>query len=260
MLDRLEDLLPLFARRESLFSRLRDAARTKPELVRELDVSRSTVDRCLRELESNGLVARSDGRYDLTLVGNLLFADYQRFRDRGERVLEAAEVLSVLPPDADLDAVAVTDASVTVADRTSPYRPAEAYNDVVQGAKRIDHLSTALGPQNLEALRDEVVTSDLELRMAVSPSIIERLVVDYGDILSTVLDTGQLELRELESAPEFSLGVVECPETTYLTILVYADDGVRGFIRSDDSEAVAYGRDYFERYWEMGSDVSATVD
>ncbi|WP_255196106.1 helix-turn-helix transcriptional regulator [Halorarius litoreus] len=248
-------VLPLFSRREPLISLLREGAHSKPELVRSLDISRSTVDRCIRELESAELGERTDGGFRLTLAGRLLFDEYEQFRERVDGVFETIPLLSVLSLETDIDAAALRGAEVTLTDRTAPYRPAESYLDHAQEAQRVDHLMTALGPNYVDGLRSTVLDDGVEVRLAASQSVTKRLVGRYSDVLDELFATGRLLLRQLESHPGYSLGLVTVDDTTSLHYLVYTDDGLRGRIETSHPEAVEVARQQFERYWRDGMPV-----
>lgn len=249
-------VLPVFGRREPLLSLLQDEPCTKAELEASLEVSRSTVDRSIRELESAKLVERSDDGFQLTLAGLLLFRDYERYRDRAAGVFEALELLSELPRDADIDATGLRDAEVTLADRTSPYLPAQSYLDAVEAADHVDHLSTAVGPQSVDVFRRAIVDSGLEVRLAVFESVSRRLVSDFGEALAAMFASGRMAMRMVDDHPGYSLGIVESDGDTTVHYLVYAEDGVRGSIRSGHPDAVAFGREVFRRYWERGDPVA----
>ena len=61
------DVRQLLSQRADILSTLLRSERTKGELTDTLDVSRSTVDRGVRQLESTGLVRRSGGTVTATL-------------------------------------------------------------------------------------------------------------------------------------------------------------------------------------------------
>ena len=250
-------VLPLFARRESLLTLLRDGPQSKSELVGSLDVSRSTVDRCIRELESAELVARVDGGFQLTLAGRLLLTEYERYRERATGVVRSQTLLSVLPPDTDIDAAALRGASVTLADRTAPYLPAEEYIEAVQGADQVDHITTALSPQYVEGFREAIVNLGVDIRLAATESVARRLVTEHQDALTELFESG-MTMRELAAPPSYSLGIVESGDRVSAHYLVYATDGIRGRIETDHPEAVDVARDTFERYWASGTSVGGT--
>lgn len=247
------DLVPLFARREPLLSRLSEGTWSKSDLVDSLDVSRSTVDRCVRKLETAGLVERREGNYGLSLTGRLLFEEYVRFCDRASSIGEASEVLSAVPADVEFHADALVGANVTVGDRTDPYRPAEAHLEQVRGADRVSIVSTATSARYVDTYREAVVDGGLDLRLVVTDSVASVLVSEYGDALADCFAVGRLEMFLYDGHPPYSLSVVERPETTHLGLLVYDEGGARGYISCETDAAVEYGHDEFERYLQRST-------
>lgn len=248
-------VLPLFARRESLLVLLGDGPRSKSELVRSLEISRSTVDRCIRDLESAELVERVDGGFQLSLAGRLLLDEYEQYRAGTTGIMAAQELLAVLPTDADIEPAALRGATVSRSDRTSPYRPAEEYLEAVQTADRVDHITTALSPKYVESFREAIVDQGVEVRLGASQSVARRLVSEYDETLSQLFETGGLTMRELDSHPGYSLGIVDRGDTATAHYLVYADDGIRGRIETTTPSAVAAARERFEHYWAAGTPV-----
>lgn len=241
------DLLCLFTKREALLHRIADGPASKCDLVRSLDVSRSTVDRSIRELVAADVVDRSDGGYALTLQGRLLYEEYCRFYDRAVGVSDSAELLSVLPSTADLDPVVLVGADVTEATRTAPYRPMESHLELVREASSMRLLSTAVSAQYVDVARERVVDGGMELTVGCAPEVVEYLVSEAADALQASFETGRLELFELETTPPFTVGVVETPDGTFVSLLAYDDDGIRGHVRNDDPAAIAWADEYVER-------------
>lgn len=243
------ELLPVFARREDLLSELDSTAQPKGDLVRSLDVSRSTVDRTVRQLESQGLVERRDGGVRLTLTGQLLFDEYQAFSDRADDVLAARAALSALPPDATISPDVLVDADVTLADRTTPYRPAERQIELLEEASRIDLVATAIAPRFVDVYREHVIDGDTEMRTVVCPAVADEIVAQYPDTLSDLLATDRVSLRALDVTPPFSVSRFEYPDQTSVTVVIHSDDGPLAHVENDTEAAVSLVTEQFERYW-----------
>lgn len=80
--DTILDTSEVLLRRSAVVERLSVQPTAKRELVDRLDVSRSTVDRAVREIESAGLAECRDGGVGLTLCGRLATAEFERFGTR----------------------------------------------------------------------------------------------------------------------------------------------------------------------------------
>lgn len=243
------ELVTVVARRERLLAALHESPQPKCDLVQTLDVSRSTVDRAIRRLENEGLVERCMSGYGLTVVGRLIFEEYQTFTERIGGLLDASPGIDALPADTPLDPTALVDATVTVAERATPYRPGDRHLELLRASDRVRLLSTAVGPRYVEAVREAVVERGVSVRLGVTTAVGERLVTQHADVLGDTLATGGLELRELDTEPPFSLGVFDRPTDTAFGVLIY-DDGVpKAYIDNDTTAAIEYGERCFERYW-----------
>lgn len=252
-------LLEVVGRRHELVAALEGGPATKPELVEAVGVSRSTVDRAVRELESRGVVERRNGAYRLTLFGVMVLEEFEAFRDRLAGLHRAEPLLASLPRDAPLESVALADAEVVTAARTEPYRPVDRHFELVGRADQTDVIGTALSPQYVSTYRERVVDGGMRLRAALPEDVMARLVTEYDDQLGEMLATGRVRLRELPEPPPFSLAVVRAPESTHLGVLVYGPDGVKGYVRNDSPAAIAWGRTCFERYWSGGTPIPAAT-
>lgn len=254
------DLVPVVARRERLLAALYESPQAKCDLVRSLDVSRSTVDRAVRSLESDGLVERRDEGYGLTLVGRVVFEEYQTFTERAGGVLDAAPGLAALSADTALDPAALVGANVTTAERATPYRPSDRHIELLDASDRVRLLSTAVGPRYVESLRTAVVERDVHVRLGVTPAVAERLITQHATALGDALGAEEFELRELDESPPASLGLFDRTDGTVFGALVYDDGAPRAYLDNDTPEAVAYGERCFDRYWTAAEPISPVAD
>jgi predicted transcriptional regulator len=254
------ELLPVVARREGLLAVLYESPQAKCDLVRSLDVSRSTIDRAVRRLESEGLVERRASGYGLTLVGRLVYEEYRTFTERTTGLLDASPVLEALPADTPLDPAAFFGANVTAAERATPYRPGDRHLELMEEAEGARLLSTAVGPRYVEAVRATVVERDTPVKLGVTTAVGERLVTEYADALGDALSSGELELRELDDTPPFSLGLFDRPSGTVFGALIYDGDAPRAYVDNDTEPAVEYGEARFERYWADAEPIAPVVE
>lgn len=250
-----DELVPLFSRREDLLTELQRGPVSKSTLVSSLDVSRSTVDRAMRELADYDLVERTGDGWTLTLAGDLLVSEYEEFRRRSKGIERAHPVLTVLPPDVDLDARALAGAEVITANRTDPYRPAEAYLDLFRSADRAWMLNTALTEQYVEEFHRQVTEGGLDLQIACADCVVERLIADHPEVLADALDSGTVTMREFTVDLPFSQGVFDIDGERYLGLISYVEEGSRGTIVNDDPDAVEWGMEFFTRHWETAEPI-----
>jgi|AntRauMinimDraft_4_1070384.scaffolds.fasta_scaffold00024_83 predicted transcriptional regulator len=235
----------VLARRADLLAAVREQSRSKPALVDELAVSRSTVDRAVRELEAEGFVARSDG-VSLTLQGRLALDSYETFAAHLRDLDTAETALATLPDGARVERALLRDATVVEATPVAPQRATEAYRSLVDGASRVEGYASALLDGNVQTFRDRIVEDNLEADLVLSPDVLDALVGSHGDAVADALDTGRLTLREASRRLSYSLMLVETAATTQVCALFYDDSGHTGLIRNDAPEAVAWAEDVYE--------------
>jgi predicted transcriptional regulator len=252
--------MAVVARRGDVLRALADDGGRKCELDDELDVSRSTIDRAIRELEALGLVEREGDGYYRTLSGSLALDEYSRFRSRMNGVLGAREVLSPLPSDADIDAAVLDDAEVVLADRHSPLRPARHQVEIVEGASHIRAAASAVLPQHVDAYYDGIVERGMHAEIVLSAPVMERVVADHDEKFHDTLTNGRVDLRQLDRDLPYSLMVASTPEGPVMGMLVYVQEGIKGFVGNDSPEAVSWARSRLDDFWSDASPIPIPVE
>ncbi len=219
----------------------------KRELTEQVTVSRSTVDRGVRELERLGLIERANGGFRRTLVGTLALAEYDRATERLEALAAAADVLSHLPADVEIDPSVLLGADVVEATSKTPYRPLSYQNELVRGADRIYACATAVVPPQVEFYYNELVENGLELTVITTDATFDLLVSEYYEQLVNALDTGRCEVLLVDEPIPYSVVVAERPTGDEMLVSVY-DDGIVGTIGNSRPEAVGWAEDRVEEY------------
>lgn len=237
--DRVETLL---SRRHQLLERLRSGPVTKPSLVEELPVSRSTVDRAVRELEELSLVERAQDGVSLTLSGRLALDSYDQFREEVEAVALTAEALSGLDENVTFDPVLLHDATVVGPVPHEPNRPGEHLLELIEEADHVYTYSTAFIPDLADAYYDSIVSDGMEAEVILTGEVIDRIVRDRSEDVEEALDHGlELYRAEADDAP-YSLLLATTPSGPTVGVLVNGENGISGFIRTQAPEAVQWAR------------------
>lgn len=240
------DAVALLARRAELLRSLRDGSPTKRELAAAQSVSRSTVDRAVRDLEAAGLVEREDG-VSLTLQGRLAFDVYEQLTETLDALDDASGVLDPLPPDATLDGALLRGASVARPDPVAPQRPYLAYQSALEGATAVRGFAPAVLDENVPRFRERIVEDEVPVDLTVAPAALDELVSTHSDAVETCLDTGRLTLRRADETLDYGLVLAERPDATVVCALVYDDRGLAGVLRNDERRAVRWAEDVYER-------------
>ncbi|SFL50491.1 Predicted transcriptional regulator, contains HTH domain [Halogranum rubrum] len=248
------EVMAVVARRGTVLRAVDTEGVPKRDLVEALSVSRSTIDRAVRELEAIGFIERQDdGRYCRTLPGELALSEYDQFASRMDGLVTGVDIVSLLPADTPFDTCVLEDATIVAAERHSPLVPVESLSDLVNRANEVDAIAPAVLPQQVEVYHAKLVEGTLDARLVVTDVVVERLVSAYGVELRESLATGRLSVRQTGRSIPYSLVVAETDEGTEMGLLIYADSGVQGFIGNDTPGAVEWARGVFDKYWNAST-------
>lgn len=241
-----EVLRDTVARRHDLLERVDVDGVRKRDLIDDLGVSRSTVDRGVRELEGAGLVERREGRVRRTLAGSVALDAHDRLMRQLDGVVEAERLLDTLPADASLDPVVLADADIVLSDTTSQYRPMSALDNLVRCSNRLHSCVQGLCAPQIETFRDSVVENGLTATVVVTDEVLDRLVTDFTDALLATLETDRMDLYRTDEQFPYTVLVGECDEGVEMGIGVYTTVGMAGYVGNDSDAAVSWARDRIE--------------
>ncbi|WP_232701357.1 helix-turn-helix transcriptional regulator [Halobacterium wangiae] len=248
------EVVELLARRATLLRLLRQAPRLKRDIAEELSVSRSTVDRAVRNLESHNYVVREE-TVSLTLEGRLALDAFERFTGSIGGLDDASEVLGRLPAAASLDVAMLRDATVVTPDRDAPQRPIASFVEEAERATAVRGFGSAVLPTVVSVFHDRIVYHDAVFDLTVPDGVLDELLSTQGDVVDECLDAGGLTLRTATSGLDYSLMIVEQRDRTVACALVYGDSGLAGVVKNDNDDAVRSADCVYERVRENASDL-----
>lgn len=243
------DVLQTLSRRHGLLSCLENGPQDKRDLVADLSVSRSTIDRAIRELESIEFVERCDGAFRLTAAGRLALSEYRRRLETLESITDCSEVLAHIPPDAPISVDLLIGASVTEPKPHAPNEPIESMVDLLESADRFRGFAAA---QRLPRLRDRLyeltIAGDLDAEAIFTEELAAFLLENHAKQMRDVLCDGQFDMYSIPTIP-FGLGIVETPSRSRAFVVVHGDSGeVRGVIQNDTRAALEWADDVYRRF------------
>lgn len=233
-----------------------DALSSGPEDVRdlrdELDCSRSTAYKAVRELRAEGLVEAVGGDYRLTLLGRLLYRCYRSLLSEIGDVLVCPTVLSTLPADVPLDPAAFAGASLTEAGPPAPDSPIEALESFVGEAERFRCFAPVQRARN-HAYAEELIDSDVRIELLTEREVIEFAIANHPDTLRRIIESDNTAHYETDESLPFGLVVVDEPERRIGVTLYDERTRLRGFLESDDLRAYEWGDELYCTYRENGT-------
>lgn len=254
----LTEVVSLLSRRSDFLRALREGEATKQELVEALCVSRSTVDRAVRELESQGLIVRERGSARLTLAGRLALDAYDELVSTLGGICTASNTLDLLPPDARIAPELFRGATIVSARHHDPHRAASELEEFAKTAEKIQGCAAAVFPTHVEMYHDRLVSNEFEVELVVTDAVLDTLLSDYRDLFEDSLASDNLSIYLASDSLSYSLLVGEIGDAAEVCLAAHGEHGVAGVVRNDDPAAVSWARDAFRAHRYAAEEIART--
>lgn len=245
--DTLADVIDVLGLRADMLERLALVPHSKSDLQEKVDVSRSTVDRGIRRLETLGLVEHTDEGYQATTTARILLSEYDVFTTRIGNVVDAQGLVDALPMAAPLDPVLFERAEVVMGTPPAPHEPGTRVYELIEGADRLWGLAKANAtPGSAELLRDEV-DRGMALDLVVDEAMFEHLTERYR-WFERAIEDGTIQVAVREEVP-YGLFLVERGDAVTVCLLVYDETGnLHGIVVNDTKRAIDWARSVVDAY------------
>ncbi|GAB3023748.1 helix-turn-helix transcriptional regulator [Natronobiforma cellulositropha] len=241
-------VLETLSRRYPVLSRLETGPKRKRDLVDALSVSRSTVDRAIRELEYFEFVDRCDGVYRLTAAGRLALAEHRERLDALASITDVSEHLRWLSRDAPMSVDFLAEATVFEPKSHAPNEPFEVIVDRTDDAECIRGLMAAERvPHFRTRICERTATDDLTAELVFTAELAGFFLETCASQLREAVASGRCSLYETRSLP-YGLWIVETASREEAFVVVHGDSAdVRAVFRNDSPDALEWASGVYER-------------
>jgi predicted transcriptional regulator len=249
------DLLETVFKRVEFLEALDETPMAKRDLVDRLDVSRSTVNRGIWDLEQYGLVKYDDGGYRLTVCGRLLHDQYRRYEAGAEAVGASADLLELLPPSAPVDVSFLRHVDIYIAEDPAPHVPVTVLSKIIREATQLQGLSRShAAPKTVDALR-ELVAGRGGAEIVFREAVYDHVDGAYDWIRDRVAN-GDLRAYLVDDLP-YGLVIADQGDRTYGCLVVYdGNSSIAGVLVNDTEAAAEWATDVFASYRERAEPVA----
>ncbi|MXR19989.1 helix-turn-helix transcriptional regulator [Halobacterium bonnevillei] len=252
LLDRLEFVQALL-----------DDPKDKRTLVSETDVSRSTVNRAVRDLEGKGLIERTNGEYRPTAYGELLADEFTSLLETAAFAWNVRDVLEQIPADElDFDLARLADATITTPTPANPSAPLERVVQIKRTASTLRSLASGRSPGALDAHERGLEAGDAVFETVLSEELLAWLAAGSNrrQRVADLLAYDDLHVYVCDDDIPVPLGITEdvvffgvsSPEGAPVALVESTDQSVRDWAvetfeaTRDAAERVT--RDHLEEY------------
>lgn len=241
-----------------------DCARTpydKRDLVAKLSVSRSTVDRAIRELEMAELMAWTKDGYVTTTAGKRATEQYRVTVESVSDILAAREVLSELPHDCPIPPSLLTDAAVEYAADAPPYHLPAGVRDRIVSAQRVRvYLPILATPQLLDCCQQQVIHEGMTLDLLTSSTLLETLSAEFPGALGAMSVVDHCSVFRADTAHDvlpFGLVLTETDAATSVSVVVYSEHRtIHGTVHNGATDAVRWAEETYACLRKRSTDVT----
>lgn len=244
-----EALYRLLTRRADAIDVLcEEGATDKRTLMDRLAVSRSTVDRTVRDLESHRLARRTGGELHATLRGRLVRESLRRFREETDTICRHLDLLAELPPSVDLPDALLDGADAYDSTPPETGRPSNEIVDLFREGRRIRGCAKVINdPAGAEAFFRTVTELGGSGAFVYATGLADYFREEYFEMTCELASTGRYRAYETETLP-YELFLVEGDGWTRVAVLVYDErETLVGALLNDTDAAVEWAEREFER-------------
>lgn len=248
------EVLRLVAERFELLDSTRTMPRDKRTLGTELDLSRSTVDRAIRDLEVAGLVHRTSDGYTTTTIGQQAAEQYHATVATVTAILAAQDILQVLPAQCAITPALLDGSETERVDETTPYRLSAAVRDRLETADRLRVVLPVLAaPQLLDLCHRRIVQDGTPVELVIDPALFETLTTEFPGPLSEMAATDAFTAF-VGDVPPFGLLLADTDTGTTVAVMAHVDQrSVYGALHNDTAAAIRWAE---ERYDHIQADAT----
>ncbi|WP_433628398.1 helix-turn-helix transcriptional regulator [Halomicrococcus sp. NG-SE-24] len=211
-MDTREYLFDILSQRSRFTQLLFEHPADKRTLIDELDVSRSTVDRGVRDLETADLIEYQNGQYRLTPYGRLVAEEYDDFTRRIQIAGELKPFFRWLSLDEfPFDLKLFADAKVVVSTSSDPYAPANRHADAMNDSRSLRAMVPAVGLNQLEVAHQNVLEDDQQQQVVVESEVVDTLrsKPHYEERIQPMLSQDSVTLYQYDGAIPYFIGIYD---------------------------------------------------
>lgn len=222
-----------------------DQPRSKCDLEEELDGSRSTLDRALRDLADADLAKYKDGVWKPTPLGRCSYKSREAYLERLENLAEAAPLFNEFSSESPVDCTFAIGANVYESDPSMPDAVMRTLLDSVEGGQNVSVATPVIVTGFAEDFYERVRHGeDYSLELLIPPDVFERTRGAFPALTDELLDDENVSLHTASIPFSFGLWIVDSAEAG---IIVFTDQGVRGILVNDTTDALNWATDQYER-------------
>ncbi|WP_248895978.1 helix-turn-helix transcriptional regulator [Haloplanus halobius] len=245
-------------RRRTTLRALDPEPQPKATLLEAVDVSRSTLDRSLRELSTVGFAASTTAGYRLTPLGRLALDEHDRRVERIGAIADAASLFEGVDLQTEIAPGVFDGATLVESTPHAPYQPVDRVTTLIETATHVSAYSARFLDRHASLYHDRIVEDAMTGTFVTTDRVLDRIAETRPDDLRESVALGRVGVRRTDHAAPITLVLAETPDGPEMGLVVYRDDTPLGFVGNDDPAATRWARAYVDRLWTAGTPFDPT--
>jgi len=254
-----KELRDTLSKRSDILQAVADEPLTKPQLIDVVGVSRSTIDRGIRSLESVDCVENKNGQYTVTTKGELALDEYLRYNTNTDSIHEGGEVLNYLSNDVEINTSFLRNMTVHSQNPHIPDAVLEYGSELLQSATQLTGLAPVALSSYPNLINDAIEERGMSVELVMENSVLNSLQEIKADVLSELTNDKDMDLYIYEDSLPYAVWIMEHNETETAGITVYGNGSVQGILSNDSPGAVEWAKDVCKEYRDQAIHVAGMV-
>lgn len=234
-------------RRAPALAALREEPLDRRDLEERLGVSKPTVHRLARTLSEMDLVERSNGIFVLTGLGESVadvIVEFTRSVETAYRLAPLLEISRNQYPE--FDVAGFTDATVTTAEPSDPYRPLRRYFSFIEESNTLRGFdTTTLAPEYVDTVQRQI-QGGMEVELIYPPAVVANLSSVYPERIAMLIESDRLVLRV---HPDLPYGLAIFDERVAVASYCKTTGALRTVIDTDSPAVREWAEEVYEEYY-----------
>jgi len=236
------------SKRSDILQAVADEPLTKPQLIDIVDVSRSTIDRGIKSLESVDCVENRGGDYTATTKGEFALDEYLRYKKNTNSIDEGGDILNYLGNDVEMSKNFLRNMTVHSRNPHVPDAVLEYSNELLQSATRLTGLAPVALTSYPNLINNEIEERGMSVELVMEDSVLNSLQDLKGDVLSDLCADEDVDLYIYENSLPYAMWIMQHDDGETAGITVYHNGAVQGILSNDSPEAVDWAKDVCMEY------------
>lgn len=245
-----EEMLRIAVDRRGALSTLAGEPLRRGELQDELDISKTTCHRIIRQFEKRGLIRRTGDEYELTKKGELVEEHVDNYYEKMRLTSQLEPLVAAFDStDVGFDIELFTDARITRPDPNNPTLPINREFELFEQAETFRTLdgNQYIPSMSLEQMFEIGIEREMQGEHITTKEIAKKRVTEHEELHRQHADVGaQLRYRIHEHIP---FGLVVYDES-HVVVRAYDEEtgSVRVMADTDSPAAIAWAEDVIAQY------------